>query len=68
MYARYASTAGCALGSSVGVRLLVDEEVAGVAGDLVALGLTATSVPPQAAVAKTVDMIAAAIRFRFINA
>jgi len=67
MYARYASTAGCAFGSIVGVGLLVGE-VAEVVGDFVAVGFTATSSPPQAVVAKTVKVIAAAIRFRFINA
>jgi hypothetical protein len=68
MYARYASTAGCAFGSIAGVGLLVGEGVAEVVGDFVAMGFTATSPPPQAAVAKTVTVNTAAIRFRFINA
>jgi hypothetical protein len=67
-YARYASTAGCALGSIVDVGLLVGEEVAEVVGDVVAVGFTATSTPPQPAVAKTVNVNTAAIGIRFVNA
>jgi len=68
MYARYAPTAGCAFGLIVGVGLLDGDEVADVAGEVVAAGFTATSPPPQAAVAKTVNVITAATRFRFVNA
>jgi hypothetical protein len=67
MYARYASTAGCAFGSIVDVGLLVGEEVAEVVGDVVAVGFTAASTP-QPAVAKTVTVNTAAIGIRFVNA
>jgi hypothetical protein len=67
MYARYALTAGCAVGSIVGVWLLGAEVVAAVAGDFEAVGF-ATSPPPHAVVAKTAAASAAAIRFCFINA
>jgi hypothetical protein len=68
MYARYASTAGCAFGSIAGVGLLVGEGVAELDADFVAVGFTAASPPAQAAVAKTVKVIAAATKFRFVNA
>jgi hypothetical protein len=59
--------AGCAFGSIAGVGLLVGEVVAEVEDDFEAVGVTTASSPPQAAVAKTVAVTAAVIRFRLLN-
>jgi len=63
----YASTAGCAFGSIVGVWLPEGEADAAVVDDFVAVGFTAASSPPQAAVAETAKVSATAIKFRFIK-
>jgi hypothetical protein len=60
-------TAGCAFGSIDGVGLLVGEVVIGLDVDVVAVGFTSTTLPPQAAVAMTVKVNAAAIKSRFMN-
>jgi hypothetical protein len=63
MYARYASTAGWAFGSIVGVGLLVGAEV--IRLDVEAVGFKAPSPPPQAVVDRTVRVAAAAAAIRF---